>query len=62
MVPKLNTQVVSSYVLEVYGLSIFIIIYCNFSLKIKVFSIATIVFFNNSLPTYYNYNNIFLNV
>ena len=43
-----------------YKVSIFIIIYCSFSLKIKVFSTATIVFFNNSLHTYYNYNIIFL--
>ena len=43
-------------------LSIFInYSFCNFSLENKkVFSIATIVFFNNSLHTYYNYNNIFL--
>ena len=35
--------------------------FCNFSLENKkVFSIATIVFFNNSLHTYYNYNTIFL--
>ncbi len=43
-----------------YKVSIFIIIYCSFSLKIKVFSTATIVFFNNSLHTYYTYNIIFL--
>ncbi len=36
-------------------------LFCNFCpWNIKVFSIATVVFFNNSLPTYYNYNIIFL--
>ncbi len=45
----------------VHKVSIFIIIYCNFyPWNIKVFSIATVVFFNNSLHTYYNYNIIFL--